>query len=1535
MKTKNLWISLILLVALGILVRCGSQLRTTKLIQLKADRFVAQAGEKLHAYEQANTPEKFYLHTDKSLYYPGEDIWWSGYLQAVGHTAADQLSDVVYVELLNPQGSVIQNLNLPILQGKAKGNFSLSKTIAGGLYKLRAYTQWMKNAGKESFFEKQIQVQKAIKPQLLLKLKFKREAYGTNDEVVAELSARNLKDAPVALTSVRYITRLAGQNYKMGAVTTDGKGEALVKVKLPQKLKNNDGLLTIHVNHQGMSESISRSIPIVMGNITLDFFPEGGNWVADIKGNMAFKALNEFGKPADIEGEVIDENGRQIQTFKSYHQGMGAFMMTPAANTGYKVRITKPAGIDKIYSLPKTVANVPTLRIEKEGNKRLNVRIYSPQKDTLYLVAQSGGKAWFSRKVLASGEGMQTIDVQDFPVGIAKITLFDTHKRPQCERLVFVNPHKQLKIQIKTAKKNYQPREKVTAEIRTTNEKDQPVAANLSIAVVDDKILTLADDKQDNLLSYMLMSAELKGKIHEPNFYFKPNESKAMPALDYVMLTHGWRRYEWQQVWDTTIAKKQFAKEKVGVVSGKIVQTDTKLNPVKSKIKVVLYELEGKKRRLETFTDQEGKFMFKNTDPQSSIQLLAQSFAKQKVLYSIYLDKNLRPNSLYNQNSYYSALNKNTTDSTRIYEPSYFLSENEVDVDKKRADIAVTKTKEEIKKLAKDILIVENNRSKPVANTTSNNLPVIQQPEVVEVPNEEEIVDDIEPNLNLEIVDLEYPVYYMDGKRLKYPANVWEVSLENIKAIRFGRVDPSNVHIITKGKASAPKNNKHLKVTTKHLLKIPFAKVKVYRAKEYKSKEQHPKKRTDFRNTIYWNPEVVTNKEGKANITFWNNDALTTFRIVAEGVGGAKLLGRTEQTYFTKLPFELTAKVPPYFSVNDVLQLPIYLANNTDRAIKGLLEVQAPKAFEINEQRINVNLAPQSVKTLYVQGKVARILNKKDEAQLGVQFKSDLYSESYAQNIEVYSKGFPIHESYSGNHLKNSFTVQIPEIEENSLQVDLVAYPNIFNGLMESIASILSRPHGCFEQVSSSTYPNILALQFLDKTGTARPGFRARALDYIADGYKKLAAYETSEKGFEWYGDTPPHEGLSAFGLLEFMAMKQVYPGVSEAMIERTKQWLLSRRDGQGGFKQNSGKYGFAAASKKVNNAYIVYALSEAGVKSIAKEYHKAYQEATQSQDAYRMALLTLAAFNLAKKQDAQTLLAMLRSQLKRYQPGKLKADHSLVRSYGNSLQIETCAFIALAEMRQKQPEISRIQPLIDYIISQRLGGYFGSTQGTILALQALTQYAAMQSQKAQNGTLLVYKGNEQIASLNYSKNQQGQAILKGLEKHLLAESQDITVRFAHQDQIIPFTLNTRYYAITPSASEACNIALKTQLARPEVAVNETVRLTTTIRNKKQQGQASTIALVGIPSGLSPQPWQLKELQERGTVAYYELRKSYVIFYFREMAPGASKTIHLDLKAAIPGTYRAPASSAYLYYTSEHKDWKAGEQITIKSRTVN
>lgn len=521
--------------------------------------------------------------------------------------------------------------------------------------------------------------------------------------------------------------------------------------------------------------------------------------------------------------------------------------------------------------------------------------------------------------------------------------------------------------------------------------------------------------------------------------------------------------------------------------------------------------------------------------------------------------------------------------------------------------------------------------------------------------------------------------------------------------------------------------------------------------------------------------------------------------------------------------------------------------------------------------------------------------------------------------------------SYSAKEIDKSHVLSIKDAEKNSIKAELTAFPDILNDLFTGAESILQEPHGCFEQVSSSTFPNILALQFLNQSGLVNDKVQKEALNYIQSGYNRLVAYEIKGGGFEWFGHPPAHEGLTAYGLIQFNEMKKVYNGVDEKMMERTLQWLTNRRNGKGGFKQNAGKYGFSGASEDVTNAYITFALSEIGSKDILAEYNEALAEVLKSNDMYRMALVACTAFNLEKTDDYERLINIFKTKIKTSGFVNMKADHSIVRSYGNSLQIETVSQWTIALMKPSTPSnLQLINECIQQILRGRSYGQFGSTQGTTLALKALTEYAKIVRTAKQDGEITVLIDNKMAERLSYKKDTRGKMVLRDFASNLNTnKEQELRVRFDGTSDPLPYSVDLQWYTKLPQSNNQCKVNLVTSLSSESVKVNETVRLTTVIKNKTREGLPMTVALIGIPAGLSVQPWQLKELQEKRVFDFYEIINGNLVIYYREMAPEGQSTINLDLKAEIPGSYLGTASSAYLYYTNEYKDWVKGNSITI------
>jgi hypothetical protein len=162
----------------------------------------------------------------------------------------------------------------------------------------------------------------------------------------------------------------------------------------------------------------------------------------------------------------------------------------------------------------------------------------------------------------------------------------------------------------------------------------------------------------------------------------------------------------------------------------------------------------------------------------------------------------------------------------------------------------------------------------------------------------------------------------------------------------------------------------------------------------------------------------------------------------------------------------------------------------------------------------------------------------------------------------------------------------------------------------------------------------------------------------------------------------------------------------------------------------------------------------------------------------------------------------------------------------------------------------------------------------------------------------------------------------------LSAGEQDVEVRFENTPQPLPFALDLQYAMRTPPSSTSCPLSLKTSLARTHTRVGETLRLSAHIENRTGEPLPTPLAQIGIPAGLQPQPWQLRQLMDERKVDFYEIRDGYVVFYFETLPPGTT-TLHLDLQAAVPGSFESPASCAYLYYANEDRYWHGAGRVEV------
>jgi hypothetical protein len=308
----------------------------------------------------------------------------------------------------------------------------------------------------------------------------------------------------------------------------------------------------------------------------VQFFPEGGNLVSGISSKVAFKAVGRDGRGVEVIGAIIDQRNDTVARFKSLKFGMGTFSFTPATNGVYKA-IIKIGSNSIVKDLPEISNQGYVMNVTDDGTGELDVTVKSTSNvaENIYLLAHTMQSIKAAETTtIANGAAHFTLNKNSLGEGISHITVFNNAKQPVCERLYFKRPAQQLAIEASADQQQYDLRKKVNISVSAKDAGGKPVNADLSMAVY--RIDSLQDIDQCNIFNYLWLSSDLRGNIESPDYYFKNNNAETDEALDNLMLTQGWRRFQWSQLLDNKTASFSFLPEYNGhIVTGRIFNTVT------------------------------------------------------------------------------------------------------------------------------------------------------------------------------------------------------------------------------------------------------------------------------------------------------------------------------------------------------------------------------------------------------------------------------------------------------------------------------------------------------------------------------------------------------------------------------------------------------------------------------------------------------------------------------------------------------------------------------------------------------------------------------------------------------------------------------------------------------------------------------------------------------------------------------------------------------------------------------------------------
>lgn len=385
-----------------------------------------------------------------------------------------------------------------------------------GNYMLTAYTRLAENMGPDYFFRKNITVKSPYRAGFEIKYELQQ------DDNAIELTYCEADGSPRRYSSMSCRTVSGKESEGMW-----GKGRKRFKVDR----ENGDVVLARFEDYSKFF-----SVPALNRDVDVTFHPEGGYLIAGEPNKLAFKALDASGHGIDARGVIVDSLGNAVTEFRTLHNGMGVVAFIPESGMDYTARVSIHDGLTRDFRLPAATADAVVLNIDNRPS-RLTIKSSGNVRGDETLVLQCRGVMLYA-KTLGLGE-LLTIDKRDLPTGVVQALLLAGSGETLSQRLFFVN-NGVVPDALLSEVDSVRPHSKVTLQLDVTNRTD--TAGNVAVAVND--VSLIGADRPVSIKAQLLLQGDLKGYVESPDYYFNRDDHAVAMALDALMLTQGWTRYD-------------------------------------------------------------------------------------------------------------------------------------------------------------------------------------------------------------------------------------------------------------------------------------------------------------------------------------------------------------------------------------------------------------------------------------------------------------------------------------------------------------------------------------------------------------------------------------------------------------------------------------------------------------------------------------------------------------------------------------------------------------------------------------------------------------------------------------------------------------------------------------------------------------------------------------------------------------------------------------------------------------------------------
>ena len=704
--------------------------------------------------------------------------------------------------------------------------------------------------------------------------------------------------------------------------------------------------------------------------------------------------------------------------------------------------------------------------------------------------------------------------------------------------------------------------------------------------------------------------------------------------------------------------------------------------------------------------------------------------------------------------------------------------------------------------------------------------------------------------------------------------------------------------------------------------------------------------RSYFPEALYINPEIITDKDGRASILIAMADSITTWRMamIASTQHGA--LGTSTASLKVFQDFFVDLDLPVTLTQGDRVSIPVAIYNYSDARGDVSLQLQSDDWFSLVDDVAEKSLTVDSARVGGSEFTLEAKRLGKFKLTLSAHMKGGAdRADIVVREIEVIPNGREQNLVFNGRlestvqHEVNFPADAIPDASKIFVRL----YPGPLSQVIEGMDSILSMPGGCFEQTSSSTYPNVLALDFMKRTRKLTPEVHAKAEGYIANGYQRLLTFEVPGGGFSWFGSAPANKILTAYGLMEFSDMSKVYD-VDPKLISRTQQWLATQQQADGSWKPDTSFINEGATNRYNSDvlritAYIAWSLENTGYQGTAVEPAKQFVEKHMGakMDAYTLAVVAnFAAYGKDREFTRHAIQLLLAARTEKDEQVWWNSEETGVYATGQSASVETTGLAVQALLLSGEAS-GTARKALTYLASKKdASGTWGTTQATIMALRALLT-ATEKGAADVRGTLLVLLNGKPVQKLELTPENNDllhQFVFKGIDSQ---SSNHVEIRFQGKGGLA-YQVVGSYFLPWDQKPQSEPLSIEVAYDRTHLAQDDIATAIAKVRNNMDKSANMVMVDLGIPPGFDLLSEDLQDYQEKsaslksGHLSKFSLTATQAILYFDSFAAGSTITLKFRLRAKYPIHARTFQSRVYEYYDPEVSSIARPVQLEVHKR---